>query len=87
MSPWQTLAVPVIAPAADGRGLTVIGNAAETVPLPHALVPLTLIFPDDADALKETVMLLVPEPEVMLAPGESPHEYPVALAIAGTVKT
>ncbi len=54
--PWHTAVVPVIAPAAPGRRLTVIGKLADTVPLPHVLTPVTVRLPGVAPAEKLPVM-------------------------------
>ena len=51
------------------------------------MVPLTVIFPEAAEAEKLTVILFVLPPEVMFAPEGRFHEYPVAPEIAGTVYT
>ena len=61
-------------PGSAGRILTVTGNEAETVPDPHALVPCTVILPGTAVAEKETVMMSVFMPEIMLAPVGKVHK-------------
>jgi len=43
-------------PAADGSGLTVMGNTADTAPVPHAFVALTVRSPEVAVAEKLPVM-------------------------------
>ena len=43
-------------PAAEGSGLTVIGNMADAIPVPHAFVALTVRFPEVAVAEKLPVM-------------------------------
>ena len=55
-------------PAAAGNGLTVTGKAGDDAPFPQLFVPATVIFPDTAEALKLTVMFLVPAPVAMVAP-------------------
>ena len=55
----------------------------DSTPFPQALVPYTVISPDDAVELKFTVILLVLLPAVIDAPVGSVHKYPVALFIAG----
>ena len=53
---------------AEGVGVTVTASADEVAPVPHELVANTLKFPEEAFALKLTVMVLVLAPEVMVAP-------------------
>ena len=72
--PWQTLSVPVSAPAKPGRGLAATAKEGETVPYPQEFFPYTVIFPDDAEGEKFTVMELVRYPETMVVPGERTHE-------------
>jgi hypothetical protein len=43
-------------PAAEGSGLTVIGNMVEVIPVPHAFVALTVRLPEVAVAEKLPVM-------------------------------
>ena len=73
---------PLIVPAAAGNELTVTASD-EDVPLPHELVPFTVIFPETAEELKSTVMLLVEL--VPVTPVGSVQVYDVAFVIAGTV--
>ena len=51
-----------------GFGLTVISKAEETVLEPQALLPTTLTFPDVANEVIETVILLVPCPDKIVTP-------------------
>ena len=67
-SPGQTVAVPTMVPAAAGFGLIDTAKLAEIVPLPHALLPATVITPGLAVEEKFTVMLLVLLPEAIVAP-------------------
>jgi len=67
-----------------GIGLTVIASD-EAIPLPQALVPLTLILPDIAVFEKLTVIELVLAPAVIVAPVGKVQLYPVAFVMAGTV--
>lgn len=54
----------------------------EDVPEPQPLVPETVMFPDEEDPEKSTVIELVFEPEAIEAPDGSVQEYPVAPEIA-----
>jgi hypothetical protein len=45
VSPWQTEAVPVIVPAATGRGLTVTVALPDMVVVPPTFVPSTVYVP------------------------------------------
>ena len=60
-------------PAAAGNGFTVTAKLAEIVPLPHALVPDTVMLPETAVLEKFTVMLLVLLPEAIVAPVGNVH--------------
>ena len=71
--PWHTVAGPLIIPAGEGSGLTVIPSE-EGIPSPQsALCPFTVREPDSAVESKETTIELVPAPDVMVAPEGSDH--------------
>ena len=55
------------------------------IPLPHPLVPCTVILPETAELLNVTVILFVFDPAVMLAPDGNVHAYPAAFEIGDTV--
>lgn len=70
--------------AAPGRGLTVMANTADAVPLLHPLLPATVKLPEVAELLNE-MLTLVPVP-VMVAPVPVYTQlYEVALATAPTL--
>ena len=72
--PWQADEAPVILRAAAGSGFTVTANEEETGPSPHPVfVPLTVTEPDEAEVPNVTSGLLVPDPEVMIAPAGNDH--------------
>jgi hypothetical protein len=79
----QTVAGPEM--AGTGNGLTVTAKPGEGSPFPQTLVPYTVICPETAVAPKLTVMVLVPAPEVIVAPAGSVQLYVLALGIDGTV--
>jgi hypothetical protein len=62
-----------MAPALAGKGETVTAKEGDTVPLVQGLDGSTVMFPLTAEALRVTVMELVPEPELMLKPVGSVH--------------
>jgi hypothetical protein len=74
-------------PAAEGNGLTAIAKAAEAVPVLQGFEGVTVAFPPDALAAMDTVMEVVPEPEVMVYPVGRLHEYVVALVTAVVLNT
>ena len=65
-------------PGVAGSGFTVTAKFVDIGPLPQALVPLTVIFPEVAKVEKFKVMLLVLLPLAIVAPEGSVHAYPVA---------
>ena len=65
-APLQADAGPLT--VAAGTGFRLIVKLAETGPLPHALVPLTVITPALAEVAKLTVMELVLLPDAMVTP-------------------
>lgn len=68
---------------ADGAGCRVMARD-EAVPLPQALEPVTVMFPDDAPAPNETTILFVPDPAVILAPVGNVQLYVDAFAMDAT---
>jgi hypothetical protein len=64
--PWQTGELPVTAPAADGKRLTVI-DFVLGVPFPQELIPYTESVPDVAEVEKLMVGDTV-VPSVIVAP-------------------
>ena len=65
VAPLQNEVFPVIAPAAAGAVLIVIALVA-AIPLPHEFTGVTVTLP--LAEPKDTVMLAVPAPAVMVAP-------------------
>lgn len=57
-----------MAPAAPGRGFTVTKKAVDTVPVLQGLEGVTVTFPFPALAAIVTVIVLLPEPDVMEYP-------------------
>jgi hypothetical protein len=71
--PEQTVEGDALAPVgADDAADTVTGKL-EEAPDPHELVPETVIFPEEAEPEKFTVIELVPLPVAILAPEGSVH--------------
>ena len=70
LSPWHTVSVPVIAPAASGIEFTLIQMEFVT-PSPQSFTPDTVKFPEVAPAEKLIVIEFVPAPLAMVAPGSN----------------
>ena len=81
--PWHTGVVPLMDPAGDGSGLTVIVSEDE-IPSPQSMLcPLMVIEPDRAVESKETTIELLPDPEVMDAPTGRVQMYELAPVMTG----
>ena len=55
-------------PATEGNRLTAIANAVEAVPVLQGFEGVTVAFPPAALEAMDTVIEVVPEPEVMVYP-------------------